>query len=211
VVLLEWSTRTLPRPFHARRAAAIFLGVIAVAATGLVPIMVSSFIGAALMIASGALNLRQAARAIDRKIVLLVAAALALGNALQLTGGAEFVADQLLAATRGAPAPVILSLFFLIVAVFTNVLSNNACAVLFTPIGIGMAQNLGVEPHIFAIAVVMAANCSFASPVGYQTNLLVMGPGHYRFVDFLRAGTPLIIILWLAFSLFAPWYYDIPF
>ena len=74
-----------------------------------------------------------------------------------------------------------------------------------------MAQSLGVQPHIFAIAVVMAANCSFASPVGYQTNLLVMGPGHYRFVDFLRAGTPLIIILWLAFSFFAPWYYDIPF
>lgn len=211
VVLLEWSTRTLPRPFHARRAAAIFLGVIALAATGIVPIMVSSFIGAGLMIASGALNLRQASRAIDRKIVLLVAAALALGNALQLTGGAEFVADQLLAATSGAPAPVILSLFFLIVAGFTNVLSNNACAVLFTPIGIGMAQQLGVEPHVFAIAVVMAANCSFASPVGYQTNLLVMGPGHYRFIDFLKAGTPLIIVLWIAFSLFAPWYYDMAF
>ncbi|WP_033069938.1 SLC13 family permease [Thalassospira australica] len=211
VVLLEWSTRTLPRPFHARRAAAIFLGVIALAATGVVPIVVSSFIGAGLMIASGALNLRQASRAIDRKIVLLVAAALALGNALQLTGGAEFVADQLLAVTDGAPAPVILSLFFLIVAGFTNVLSNNACAVLFTPIGIGMAQQLGVEPHVFAIAVVMAANCSFASPVGYQTNLLVMGPGHYRFIDFLKAGTPLIIVLWIAFSLFAPWYYDIPF
>ena len=211
VVLLEWSTRTLPRPFHARRAATIFLGVIALAATGVVPIVVSSFIGAGLMIASGALNLRQASRAIDRKIVLLVAAALALGNALQLTGGAEFVADQLLTATRGAPAPVILSMFFLIVAAFTNVLSNNACAVLFTPIGIGMAQQLGVPPHIFAIAVVMAANCSFASPVGYQTNLLVMGPGHYRFVDFLKAGTPLIIVLWIVFSLFAPWYYDIPF
>ncbi|WP_412776435.1 SLC13 family permease [Thalassospira lucentensis] len=211
VVLLEWSTRALPRPFHARRAATIFLTVIALAATGIVPIMISSFIGAGLMIASGALNLRQASRAIDRKIVLMVAAALALGNALQMTGGAEFVADQLLAATRGAPAPVILSLFFLIVAAFTNVLSNNACAVLFTPIGIGMAQQLGVPPHVFAIAVVMAANCSFASPVGYQTNLLVMGPGHYRFIDFLKAGTPLIILLWVTFSLFAPWYYDIPF
>ena len=211
VVLLEWSTRALPRPFHARRAATIFLTVIALAATGIVPIMISSFIGAGLMIASGALNLRQASRAIDRKIVLMVAAALALGNALQMTGGAEFVADQLLAATRGAPAPVILSLFFLIVAAFTNVLSNNACAVLFTPIGIGMAQQLGVPPHVFAIAVVMAANCSFASPVGYQTNLLVMGPGHYRFIDFLKAGTPLIILLWVTFSLFAPWYYGIPF
>lgn len=211
VVLLEWSTRTLPRPFHARRAAFIFFGVIALAATGLIPIMVSSFIGAGLMIASGALNLRQASRAIDRKIVLLVAAALALGNALQQTGGASFVAENLLTALHGAPAPVILSVFFLLVAAFTNVLSNNACAVLFTPIGIGMAEQLHVSPHIFAIAVVMAANCSFASPVGYQTNLLVMGPGHYRFKDFLRAGTPLILLLWVAFSLFAPWYYGMKF
>ena len=209
VVLLEWSTRALPRPFHARRAAFIFLGVIGLAATSIVPIMVSSFIGAGLMIASGALNMRQAARAIDRKIVLLVAAALALGNALQATGGASYVADILLSALQGAPAPVILSVFFLMVAGFTNVLSNNACAVLFTPIGIGMAQKLGVPPHVFAIAVVMAANCSFASPVGYQTNLLVMGPGHYRFVDFLKSGTPLILLLWVVFSLFAPWYYGI--
>lgn len=209
VVLLEWSTRALPRPFHARRAAFIFLGVIALAATGLVPIMISSFIGAGLMIASGALNMRQASRAIDRKIVLLVAAALALGNALQITGGASYIADALLSALNGAPAPVILSVFFIMVAVFTNVLSNNACAVLFTPIGIGMAQQLDVPPHVFAIAVVMAANCSFASPVGYQTNLLVMGPGHYRFIDFLKSGTPLIILLWIVFSLFAPWYYGL--
>ncbi|RCK51276.1 potassium transporter TrkA [Thalassospira profundimaris] len=211
VVLLEWSTRALPRPFHARRAAFIFLGVIALAATGVVPIMISSFIGAGLMIASGALNMRQAARAIDRKIVLLVAAALALGTALQATGGASYVAEVLLSALHGAPAPVILSVFFLMVAGFTNVLSNNACAVLFTPIGIGMAQQLGVPPHVFAVAVVMAANCSFASPVGYQTNLLVMGPGHYRFVDFLKSGTPLILLLWIVFSLFAPWYYGLSF
>ncbi|OKH89702.1 SLC13 family permease [Thalassospira sp. TSL5-1] len=211
VVLLEWSTRALPRPFHARRAAFIFLGVIGLAATGVVPIMISSFIGAGLMIASGALNMRQAARAIDRKIVLLVAAALALGNALQATGGASYVAEILLNALHGAPAPVILSVFFLMVAGFTNVLSNNACAVLFTPIGIGMAQQLDVPPHVFAIAVVMAANCSFASPVGYQTNLLVMGPGHYRFIDFLKSGTPLILLLWIVFSLFAPWYYGLSF
>ena len=88
-------------------------------------------------------------------------------------------------------------------------LSNNAAAVLFTPIGISIAYNLGVDPMAFAVAVVMAASCSFASPIGYQTNLLVMAPGHYRFSDFLRAGLPLVIILWLTYSFFAPSYYNL--
>lgn len=94
-------------------------------------------------------------------------------------------------------------------AVFTNVLSNNACAVIFTPIGLGLAQGLGVAPEIFAYAVVFAANCSFATPIGYQTNLLVMGPGHYRFSDYMRAGIPLVLLLWLSFSAFAPFYYHL--
>jgi di/tricarboxylate transporter len=80
---------------------------------------------------------------------------------------------------------------------------------LFTPIAVNIANQLGVEPMIFVFAVIFGANCSFATPIGYQTNLLVMGPGHYRFVDFLKAGTPLILLIWLTFSLFAPWYYGI--
>ena len=104
---------------------------------------------------------------------------------------------------------MILSAFFLLVAGFTNLLSNNACAVLFTPIGVGLAQQLGVSPAVFAITVLLAANCSFASPVGYQTNLLVMGPGHYRFVDFLKAGVPLIVLLWLVFTAVAPWWFGL--
>jgi di/tricarboxylate transporter len=102
-----------------------------------------------------------------------------------------------------------LSGFFLLVAVFTNVLSNNACAVLFTPIGVNIAVGLGIDPMIFVIAVILAANCSFASPIGYVTNLLVMTPGRYRFSDFVRAGSPLILLLWIGFSLFAPWYYGL--
>jgi di/tricarboxylate transporter len=97
----------------------------------------------------------------------------------------------------------------LIVAIFTNVLSNSATAVLFTPIGIGIANQLGVDPMIFVYAVIFAANCSFATPMGYQTNLLVMGPGHYKFSDYFRAGAPLVILLWLVFSIFAPIYYGI--
>lgn len=91
----------------------------------------------------------------------------------------------------------------------TNLLSNSATAGLFTPIAINTALALGVEPTAFIHAVIFAANCSFATPMGYQTNLLVMGPGYYKFVDYLRGGTPLIVLIWLAFSLLAPWYYEL--
>ncbi len=80
---------------------------------------------------------------------------------------------------------------------------------LFTPVAVNIAAGLGVDPFPFALAVAFGASCSFATPIGYQTNLLVMGPGHYRFRDFILAGTPLVLLVWLAFSLFAPWYYGL--
>jgi len=209
VVLMQWSESELPSYDHARRATLIFLAVVAVAATGVLPIVATAVAGAALMVISGTLNVRQAARAIDRQIILVGGAALALNAALSATGGADYIAGGLVEALEGAGAVAMLSGFFLLVALFTNVLSNNACAVLFTPIGINFATGLGTDPMIFIIAVILAANCSFASPIGYVTNLLVMNPGRYRFVDFLRTGSPLILLLWVGFSLFAPWYYGL--
>ena len=103
----------------------------------------------------------------------------------------------------GAPPIMILSVFFLMVAGFTNMLSNNATAVLFTPIGIGLAQSLNVPVELFIYATLFAANCSFATPMGYQTNLLVMGPGRYRFTDYMKAGIPLIGIVWITYTLMA--------
>ena len=126
------------------------------------------------------------------------------------TGTGKTVTLQVLAeGFSDAGVPVILSAFFFAIAVTTNVLTNNATAVLFTPIAISTATQLGVDPMIFVYAVIFAANCSFATPMGYQTNLLVMGPGHYEFRDFVRAGTPLVILLWLSYSFFAPWYYGL--
>jgi di/tricarboxylate transporter len=209
VVLMEWSAQELPARHHARRAGAIFLGVVAVGASGALPIAVAAVAGAALMIMTGVLNIRQAGRAIDRQIIMVGGAALALNAALTATGGAAFVADNLIGSIEGAGVVVVLSAFFLLVALLTNVLTNYACAVLFTPIGVSLAQGLGVDPFIFVVAVILAANCSFASPIGYVTNLLVMAPGRYVFTDFVRTGAPLILLLWIAFSLFAPWYYDL--
>ncbi len=209
VVLIEWSAEELPALRHARGAGLIFLGVIGLAATGAVPLVVATLSGAAAMVGLGVLNVRQAVRAVDPLIIATIGTALALGVALQETGGAAYLAHGLVEALEGAGAVTVLSLFFLLVAVLSNVISTKTTAVLFTPIAVDIAHELGVAPAAFAVAVVFAANCSFASPLGYQTNLLVLGPGHYRFVDFARVGAPLIVLLWAAFSLFAPWYYGL--
>ena len=210
VVIMELSQHLLPRYFHAQRAAFIFGGVLLAAATGIIPIVVAALTGAAAMVVTGCLDIRDAVRAIDSRIVLTVAATLGLGTALQITGGAEFVALSLIAALEGLGPGAVISVLFIIIAIVTNVLSNNASAVLFTPIAINVATALGVDPMPFVYAVIFGASCSFASPIGYQTNLIIMAPGHYRFVDFVKSGTPLILIMWVAFSIFFPWYYNLP-
>lgn len=209
VLLMEWSAATLPALRQAKRASAIFLAVVALAATGAVPIVVAAVTGAAAMVLSGALGMRDAVRALDYQIIFTIAAALALGAAMQETGGAAFLATLLLEALDGASPAVVLSAFFLLVGGLANIISTKATAVLFTPIAVGIARGIGVPVEIFAVAVIFAANCSFASPIGYQTNLLVMVPGRYRFMDFVKAGLPLLFIVWLVFSLFAPWYYGL--
>ncbi len=209
VVLLEWSAEELPALDHAKRATLIFVTVLALAASGLVPIVTAALTGAAAMVAVGVLNVRQAFQAVDTKIVTTIGAALALGVVLQETGGARYIAQGLVSVLGDATPATILSLFFLLVAGLSNIISTKTAAVLFTPIAVDLAQALGVQPQVFAVAVVFAANCSFASPLGYQTNLLVMGPGHYRFADFARAGLPLVVLMWLTFSFFAPWYYGL--
>ena len=162
------------------------------------------------MIATGCLNIRQATRALDRKIYLLVGTMLALGTALEVTEGANAVADALLMLPFANSPLAMASILFIIIAFFTNILTNNACAILFTPIAVNMAINLNIDPMIFAVTVVFAANCSFASPIGYQTNLLGMGPGHYKFRDFIFAGLPLILILWVVYNFLMVFYYNIP-
>ncbi|XYK81494.1 MAG: SLC13 family permease [Labrenzia sp.] len=209
VLLLDWSTAEVPRKRYAPRALAIFACVVALAASGLVPIVSTAVAGTFAMIASGCLNIRQAMRAIDSRIFMLVGASLAGAVALETTGGASAVAMSLADILHGSPPGVVLSALFFMVMILTNFLSNNAAAVLFTPIAINLADQIGQPPEAFIVCLIIAANTSFATPVGYQTNLIVMGPGHYRFADFLRAGVPLALVLWLTFSLIAPWYYGL--
>lgn len=212
-IVLSGSKKDLPVPGKAPMAIGIFLLTIGSAASGLVSIPAAAFAGAAAMIASGCLNIRQATRAIDRKIFLLVGSMLALGQALQVTGGAEYISSLIMGASFAQTPLAMVAMLFIIVAFTTNIMTNNACAILFTPIALAIADNISQPPDleyslsfIFAITVVFAANCSFASPIGYQTNLLVMGPGQYRFRDFIKAGVPLVLLLWCTYIILA-WSY----
>jgi di/tricarboxylate transporter len=209
VLLLDWSMAEVPRKRYAPRALVIFAFVVALAASGLVPIVTTAVAGTFAMIVSGCLNIRQAMRAIDSRIFMLVGASLAAAVALEGTGGANAIATGLVHLLAGASPTVMLSALFFIVMILTNFLSNNAAAVLFTPIAINLANQIDASPEAFVVCLLIAANSSFATPIGYQTNLIVMGPGHYKFNDFVRAGTPLALILWLTFSLVAPWYYGL--
>jgi len=209
VLLMEWSATEMPRVSHAPAAAAIFAAIVVPAALDLIPIVITALLGVVALVLTGCLNIRQAARAVDRRIVLMIASAMALGTALEATGGAAWLALSMLELMGDASPALVLSAFFLLVALVTNILSNNACAVLFTPIAINIASGMGIDPWPFALAVMFAANCSFSTPFGYQTNLLAMAAGHHRFADFVTAGLPLQVIVWLAFSLFAPWYYGL--
>lgn len=209
LLLLEHSAEPVPQSRKAVIAISIFLAIILLSAFEILPIVVSAISGAALMLAFGCLTIYQAARAFDRQVFLLVGSSIAMATALQSTGGAALIADTTVSLLDGAPVPVVLSVLFLVMAITTNILSNNATAVLFMPIALGVAARLGASSEAFVAAVIFAANASFATPIGYQTNLLVMGPGHYSFRDYLRVGVPLVLIIWITFSLIAPWYYGL--
>lgn len=209
LLVLEWSAEPVPQRRKAGVAFVIFAAVVLSAALNIVPIVVSAIAGAFAMIATGCLTLPQAGRAFDRQIFLLVGSSIAAATALEQTGGARLFAEATVSLLRGGGPAVLLSAYFLVVAVLTNFLSNNATAVLFTPIGLGIARATGAPAEAFVAATIFAANASFATPIGYQTNLMVMGPGRYSFADFIKAGVPLVIIMWLTFSFLGPWYYGL--
>lgn len=209
LILLEWSQSEFPTTTRAQVARVITLAMVLVAAFGLVDITIASIVAATAMILLQCLNHRQASRSLDLRIYLVIAAALAMGAALEATGAAQLIAE--LVVTFAAPygTLAVLSAMFLAVAILTNILSNAATAVLFTPIALSAAEQTGTDPFPFLLAVIYAANCAFATPIAYQTNMLVMGPGHYKFSDFMRFGGPLVIIMWAAFTIIAPWRFDI--
>lgn len=209
IMPMEWTSSEIVQKDSANKSLIIFLGVILFSAFELLPIVVSSVLGVLGMLFTRVLTLGQATRAIDNNLLLLVVTSLALGNIIQITGTATYFSDILFGLLKNSSPTIILSCFFIFVSIATNFISNNACAVLFTPIAIDLAEKVNIDPKIFAISVIFAVNTSFLTPLAYQTNLLVMGPGHYKFFDFIKFGLPLTFVCWLSFSLFIPWYFNL--
>ena len=203
------ATADLPHTDKASTALLIMAGIVIVAALGLAPIAISAVCGVLLMLITRCLTWQQASMALSTQVILIVVASLALGSALLNTGGAEYLAQVFVFVTTGASPAVILSGLMLLMAILTNIVSNNAAAVIGTPIAISIAQQLQVNPEPFVIAVLFGANMSYATPMAYKTNLLVMNAGGYTFMDFVRVGIPLTIIVWLGLSFLLPVMYTL--
>lgn len=209
VLLLDWSTKEVPDIRKSILARIIFLLTIILAATSLLPIEVAAVCGALAMIATGCLNLRQAIRALDMRIFLLIGAAFAMGLSLEKTGAANAIGMLVVNLTEPYGPHMMVAALFLLVAILTNIISNSATALLFAPIALSIADQTGLDPVLLLLTVIFGANCCFATPIAYQTNLLVMGPGHYKFSDFAKFGIPLIFILWITFTLTSPLFFDL--
>lgn len=203
------ATTDLPHTNKAPIALATMAVVVGLAAFGILPIAISALLGVMLLLVTRCLDWSDAGRALSTQVILIVVASLALGEALMRTGGADYLAQLFLYFTKGMPAPIILSALMLLLAVLTNIVSNNAAAVIGTPIAISVASQLGLPAEPFVVAVLFGANFSYATPMAYKTNLLIMNAGGYQFADFMKIGIPLALAMWLTLSIFIPYYYDI--
>ncbi|KAF0190865.1 MAG: sodium/sulfate symporter [Gammaproteobacteria bacterium] len=181
----------------------ILLAIVLIAATGLVDMLQAAMIGAAAMIITRCCDAHTARRSLDMPVILSIAASFALGTALEKTGVAALLASQLLEFGNGNPW-VMLALTYLMVTLLTEIITNNSAALLTLPIVLSMTTGGGLNPEPYVITVMMAASASFATPIGYQTNLMVYGPGGYRFSDFVKMGVPLNLLCGVVTVLVVP-------
>jgi di/tricarboxylate transporter len=199
-VLILDASMTLPHTRMAPVALLIMAGVIVIAATKLLPMVLAAALGVAFMLLTGCLRWQEATDALSSNVIMIVVASLALGKALTVTGLIAGAGDTLAVLGDQLHPVVILATLMLFMAVVTNFVSNNAAAIIGTPVAVAMAATLGVDPRPFVLAVLFGCNLSYATPMGYQTNLLVMSAAGYRFNDFVRAGLPLLVIMWVTLT-----------
>lgn len=179
-----------PRHERAYLAWFILLGVVSAAGFELISMLNAALIGAGLMIITGCCSANQAEKSLDLNVIITIGASFALGMALQKTGVAGYLAESIIHLSDGKPW-LLLILTYLTVSLLTEVITNNAAAILMLPIILEITEKAGLNNVPFVFAIMMAASASFATPLGYQTNLMVYGPGGYRFTDFLRVGLPM--------------------
>ena len=206
VSLSEPSARP-PRRNRAWLAITAILAVIIGASFSLMPISALALTGAIAVVAGGCLEADEAYAQVRWPILMLIFGMLALGRAMETSGAAELVVQSVFGVVKGLGPFVVLSFIYFVTMLLTEFLSNNATAILVTPIGIGLAKQLGVDPRPFVVAVMFAASASFSTPIGYQTNTFVYNAGGYRFSDFVRVGVPLNLLVWLTASLIIPFFW----
>ena len=192
------------RPGRMAISLAILAGVVLTAAAGVLPIVTAASAGCILLMVTGTLRPREAYESINWQVVFMLAGVLAMGTAMHKTGIAAVLADGLTAISRDWGPVIALSALYALTAVMTQFISNTAAAALFVPVALDAAELLAVHPEPFLVAVTFAASTAFATPVGYQTNLMVLGPGGYRFADFVRIGLPLSVLFWLVATFAIP-------
>ena len=171
---------------------------------GYAPIAVAAVVGCTIMVLTGCLNMEQAYHAIDWRAIFLIAGMLPLGTAMQDSGAASFLADQVMDLLGDAgPWPVIMGLYVL-TAIATMIIPTAALVVLMSPIVLSAMADLGLQPETAMMAIAMAASASFTSPISHPANILIMGPGGYRFVDYIKVGVPLTIIVFITVMVLLP-------
>ena len=203
-IIVSEATKTKIQVGKILTAVSIMIGVVGTAALGIFPVVQSAVIGSVLMVLTKCISLDEAYKAINWKVIFLLAGVLTLGLALEKTGGALLISSALIKVVGGLGNHALISAFFFLTLLFTNFMSNNATAALLAPIAILTARSLNLSPLPFLMAVTFAASLSFMTPVGYQTNMMVMGPGNYKVKDYLKVGAPLDFILWILATLLIP-------
>lgn len=193
-----------PRHERAGLSWVILGAVVLLAGTGLLDMLYAALIGAAAMLATRCCTLRQAEQSLDLPVLITIAASFALGAALEQTGVAALAATQLVSLSNGHPW-LLLALVYATVSLLTEIITNNAAAILMLPIALALSGEAGLAAEPFVFAIMLAASASFATPLGYQTNLMVLGPGNYRFGDFLRVGLPMNVLVGIVSIAVIPW------
>jgi len=186
----------------------VILGAITFAALGIMPIVKSVMIGVIILLVLGVITPQESYQSINWKVIVLIAALIPVGTVIQSSGTANWIAGSINYVTQLTPSEwqprVLLALIYLITMILTELSSNAAAAIIMTPIALAVSQQIGLEPRTFIFAVAFAASASFITPVGYQTNLMVYGPGGYKFIDYIKVGLPLAVIFWISAVLILP-------
>jgi di/tricarboxylate transporter len=197
------------RRSHAPIALVALVGIVALSALGVAPILSLTVIAVAAVLLSRCIDADEAFSFVEGRLLALIFAMLAIGAALQATGAVQLIAQSIAPWMATLPPPVLIWAVYVLTSVLTESVSNNAVAVVVTPIAISLAQEIGVDPRPLVVAVMVAASCSFATPIGYQTNTLVYGPGGYKFSDFLKVGLPLNISIGVLSALLIPLFWPL--